>query len=99
MFESIRGILKKFNEKRRAAVSGVEIALMIIGVSIALLIGVNIMPTGLSNWYKATQAGGSLINMSTDFKTMWNLVPIFVALGVIIAVVAIALSKLKDLRD
>jgi len=74
--------------------SGKDIAIMIVGISVALMIGVAILPTALDSWYSAGQVGGALANMSAEFLTMWNLVPVFVALAIILSIVAIALHKL-----
>ena len=88
-------IAKIMNRSRRA-ISGAGIAVTMVAVSIALYIGVNILPGALAGWYAATQSGGSLENMSVDFKNLWNLTPIIVLLVIVVSFVAIALYELKN---
>jgi ABC-type microcin C transport system permease subunit YejE len=82
--------------RSRRGVSGSSIAVLMVSMAVAFYVGIAILPGALAGWYAATQAGGSLENMSDDFITLWNLAPIMVVLAIIVCVVGIALYHLKS---
>lgn len=90
--------IRKNVDKVRRAVSGASVAVTMVGLSIALYIGAVILPSALLGWYSATQANGTLENMSDNFILLWNLTPIAVVLVVVIAVVAMALRELSAIH-
>ena len=80
-------------------VNGTEIVSIAIGVGFGMLIAVAFLPSALTQWYDATQAGGDLENMSDTFKTVWNIAPIAVVLAIVGVIISLAMSKLKQMND
>lgn len=71
----------------------------IIGVFIVLLLGASLLPSALTTWYDAGAVNGTLedvITANPSFGTMWNLIPLGVALMVFAGIVMVAVGKFKS---
>jgi hypothetical protein len=68
----------------------------IIGIFVIVLLGSSLLPSALDAWYDATDTGGVLENAPTAFITMWELVPLGVALSIFAGIVMVAVSKFND---
>jgi hypothetical protein len=75
----------------------------LIGMFIVVLLGSSLLPNALDTWYGATEGGakadpvnGTLAFAPEAFKTMWELVPLGVALTIFAGIVMVAVSKFND---
>ena len=70
-----------------------------IQLALAIVIGFTIMvaliPTALTGWYNVTAAGGEGVAWSTSMKALWNMVPLMVVIGILVAVIALAYPAAK----
>lgn len=97
--EKLYELRERYSRKRRGTASGAEILAVVFGLGISMLIAVAFLPSALTSWYDATQPAGSLANMSTDFKTIWNMAPILVVLAIIAVIVGLVMAQLKKATD
>jgi len=72
----------------------------LIGIFVIILLGSSLLPGALNTWYGATVGGakadpvnGTLAFAPEAFKTMWELVPLGVALTIFASIVMVAVSK------
>ena len=74
----------------------------VIGIFVIILLGASLLPSALATWYAATAStldtppalvNGTLSTAPAAFKTMWNLVPLGVALTVFAGIVMVAVKK------
>lgn len=75
----------------------------LIGIFVIILLGSALLPTALGAWYDATgtiatghTADGILHEAPDAFITMWELVPLGVALSIFAGIVMVAVSKFND---
>jgi len=68
-----------------------------IGLALTIVIGFTIMvaliPTALTGWFNVTAAGGEGVAWSSAMKAMWNMVPLMVVIGILVAVIALVYGK------
>ena len=68
----------------------------LIGIFVIILLGSSLLPDALATWYAQTVHPGLLHDAPTAFITMWNLVPLGVALSIFAGIVMVAVSKFND---
>jgi len=68
----------------------------LIGIFIVILLGATLLPAQLANWASATAENGTLADAPTEFKALWNLVPLGVALAIFAGIVVVGIGKLKQ---
>ena len=68
----------------------------LIGIFVIVLLGSSLLPSALDAWYDATAGGGPLNGAPTAFITMWELVPLGVALSIFAGIVMVAVNKFND---
>jgi len=66
----------------------------IIGLFIVVVLGASLLPSALATWYDATDTGGALETAPAAFITMWELVPLGVALIIFAGIVYVAIRKM-----
>jgi len=69
----------------------------IIGIFIVVLLGATLLPAQLATWSDATAVNGTLENAPDEFKSVWNLVPLAVALAIFAGIVMVGISKFKQM--
>lgn len=82
----------KFNIRKAAIDAG-----DIIGIFIVLLLGAALLPGALNTWYAAVAVNGTLETAPDEFITMWNLVPLGVALAVFAGIIVVGMQKLRQM--
>jgi hypothetical protein len=68
----------------------------LIGIFVIILLGSSLLPSALDAWYDATDGGGVLASAPAEFITMWELVPLGVALSIFAGIVMVAVAKFND---
>jgi len=73
----------------------------IIGLFMVIVLGASLLPSALATWYEATgsvaegyAANGSLYEAPAAFQTMWDLVPLGVALTIFAGIVYVAIRRM-----
>lgn len=65
----------------------------VIGIFVIILLGASLLPSALATWYAVTDTHGALETAPAAFITMWELVPLGVALTIFAGIVMVAVKK------
>lgn len=79
-----------FFRNSSGAIDAMEVVGLIVGLAIAMFILAIILPPAFENFFAVDTT-----NYTADVITLWNIIPLFMILAIVIAIIAIALWYLR----